>query len=90
MLDVLEALVQYRNSVFGHGGPRFESFFEQEMGPLLLPAINDLLEESTYEFLGRRGSRLVYITDLRTIDEDQIEVGLRELVWVWQPSGWRR
>jgi hypothetical protein len=50
------------------------------MGPLLLPAVNDLLEEGTYEFLGRRGSRLVYITDLRTIDEDQVEVGLRELV----------
>ena len=80
VLDVLEALVQYRNSVFGHGGPRFDSFFEQEMGPLLLPAVNDLLEEGTYEFLGRRGSRLVYITDLRTIEEDRIEVGLRELV----------
>jgi WD40 repeat protein/serine/threonine protein kinase/tetratricopeptide (TPR) repeat protein len=80
ILDVLDALVQYRNSVFGHGGPRFESFFEKEMGPLLLPAANDLLEENAFEFLGPRGSRLVYLTDLRTIDEVKVEIGLRELV----------
>jgi hypothetical protein len=80
ILEVLEALVQYRNSVFGHGGPRFESFFEQEMGPLLLPAANDLLEENAFDYLGPRGSRLVYLNDLRTLDEDKVEIGLRELV----------
>jgi hypothetical protein len=27
ILKALDALVQYRNAVFGHGGPRYESFF---------------------------------------------------------------
>src|SRR5262249_40728938 len=27
VLQVLDALVPYRNGVFGHGGPRFESFY---------------------------------------------------------------
>ena len=38
LLQLIDALVQYRNEVFGHGGPRFESFYAQEMGPLLFPA----------------------------------------------------
>ena len=32
LLQVLDALVQYRNGVFGHGGPRFEAFYEQRDG----------------------------------------------------------
>ena len=32
VMQVLNALVQYRNHVFGHGGPRFDSFFDKEMG----------------------------------------------------------
>jgi serine/threonine protein kinase len=79
-LELLDALVQYRNAIFGHGGPRFESFFAKEMGPLLLPALNEVLAEGSFDLLGPRGSRLVYVTELRTIAEDRVEVGLRELV----------
>jgi serine/threonine protein kinase/formylglycine-generating enzyme required for sulfatase activity len=80
LLQFLDSLVQYRNGVFGHGGPRFEAFYEQEMGPLLAPALNELLAEGTFDLLGPRGSRLVYLTELRTVDEDRVAVGLRELV----------
>jgi hypothetical protein len=78
-LELLEALVQYRNGVFGHGGPRFESFYEREMGPLLFPAANDVLAEGVLDLLGPAESRLVYLTDLRAVDGEQVEVSLREL-----------
>ena len=80
IMQVLDALVQYRNVVFGHGGSRVESFYAEEMGPLLFPAANELLAEGVLNLLGPRGSRLVYLTELRTIDEDRIEVGLRDLI----------
>jgi RNA polymerase sigma-70 factor (ECF subfamily) len=80
ILEVLDSLVQYRNLVFGHGGPRFDSFFEKDMGPLLFPAVNALLEQGVWDFLGPRGSRLVYLTELRTLDAEHAEVGLRELI----------
>ncbi len=80
MLQLLDALVQYRNLVFGPGGPRFDAFFEQDMGPLLLPAINDLLAENVVEWFGRPGSRFVYLTEIRMVDDAQTEIGLRELL----------
>jgi serine/threonine protein kinase/tetratricopeptide (TPR) repeat protein len=80
LLQVFEALVQYRNGVFGHGGLRFPSFYEQEMGPLLFPAANELLADEAFELLGPRGTRLVYLTELRMVDDGQVELGLRELV----------
>jgi serine/threonine protein kinase len=80
LLQLFDALVQYRNGVFGHGAGRFESFYEKEMGPLLFPAVNEVLGEGTLDILGPRGSRLVYLTELRTGDDGQVEVGLRELV----------
>jgi hypothetical protein len=79
LMELLDALVQYRNAVFGHGGPRFESFYAQEMGPLLFPAANDVLAEGVLDLLGPPGSRLVYVTDLRALDEQQFELSLREL-----------
>ena len=79
-LQVIDALVQYRNAVFGHGAGRFESFYEQEMGPLLFPAANEMLAEGMLDLLGPRGSRLVHLAELRMLDEDRVEVGLRELV----------
>ncbi len=78
-LQAFDALVQYRNGVFGHGGPRFPSFYEKEMGPLLFPAVNDLLAEGTLDVLGPRGGRLVQLTELRTLEDGRVEVGLREL-----------
>jgi WD40 repeat protein/serine/threonine protein kinase len=80
LLEVFDALVQYRNSVFGHGAARFEAFYDQEMGPLLFPAANELLAEGTLDLLGPRGTRLVLLTELRTQDDGRIEVGLRDLV----------
>jgi hypothetical protein len=80
LLELFDALVQYRNGVFGHGGPRFESFYDEDMGPSLFPAVNELLAEGTLDLLGPHGSRLVYLTELRTVAEDQVEVGLREVV----------
>jgi serine/threonine protein kinase/Tfp pilus assembly protein PilF len=79
-LQLIDALVPYRNAVFGHGGGRFESFYECEMGPLLFPAANEMLAEGMLDILGPRGSRLVHIAEVRMLDEDRIEVGLRELV----------
>jgi WD40 repeat protein/serine/threonine protein kinase/tetratricopeptide (TPR) repeat protein len=80
VLGLLDAMVQYRNGVFGHGGPRFASFYADEMGPLLFPAANDLLAEGLFEPLGVRGSRLVFVTELRTREDGRVEAGLRELI----------
>ncbi len=73
-------MVQYRNGVFGHGASRFDAFYEHEMGPLLLPAVSELLAEGVWDLLGPRGSRLVYLTEVRTVQEGRAEVGLMELV----------
>jgi formylglycine-generating enzyme required for sulfatase activity/serine/threonine protein kinase/Tfp pilus assembly protein PilF len=80
LLQLLDALVQYRNGVFGHGGARFESFYDREMGPLLFPAANELLAEEVFDPLGPPGSRLIYLTELRVVDEGRAELGLRDLV----------
>ncbi len=80
LFQLLDALVQYRNAVFGHGAARLASFYEREMGPLLFPAANDVLAEGTLDALGPRGSRLVYVTELRALDDSRFEVGIRELV----------
>ena len=80
VMQVIDALVQYRNGVFGHGAGRFESFYSDEMGPLLFPAANELLAEGTLEVLGPRGSRLVQVVELRMLDEGRVEVGLRDLI----------
>jgi serine/threonine protein kinase/tetratricopeptide (TPR) repeat protein len=79
-MQMIDALVPYRNAVFGHGAGRFESFYEKEMGPLLFPAANEMLAEGMLDVLGPRGSRLVHIAELRMLDEVRVEVGLRELV----------
>jgi serine/threonine protein kinase/Flp pilus assembly protein TadD len=79
-MQVLDCLVPYRNAVFGHGAGRFESFYEKEMGPLVFPAANELLAEGMLDVLGPRGSRLVHLAELRVLDEDHVEVGVRELV----------
>ena len=80
LLQLFEALVLYRNTVFGHGAARDEAFFEKEIGPLLFPATSELLAEGTFRLLGPSGSRLVQLSEVRTIDEQKVEVGLSELV----------
>src|SRR5262249_46641812 len=82
LLQLFEALVQARNGVFGHGAGRFESFYEREMGPLLSPAVNEVLGEGVFDPLGPPGSRLAYLTELRTLDDGRVEVGVRELMGV--------
>jgi hypothetical protein len=79
-MQVIDALVPSRNAVCGHGAGRFESFYEKEMGPLLFPAANEMLAEGMLDVLGPRGSRLVHVAELRMLDEERIEVGVRELV----------
>lgn len=80
LLDLFDKIVRYRNDVVGHGGPRFEAFFDNEMGPLMFPAVNEVLAEGTLDPFGSSGTRLVYLTEMRMIEEGKFEVSLRELV----------
>jgi eukaryotic-like serine/threonine-protein kinase len=80
ILSLLDSLVQYRNGVFGHGAGRFDSFFSEEMGPLLFPAVNELFDPNTLDLLGPKGARLVYIAEVRLLDSEHTEVGMRELI----------
>ncbi|MEM9416507.1 MAG: serine/threonine-protein kinase [Planctomycetota bacterium] len=80
LLDLFDKVVRYRNDVVGHGGPRFEDFFDNEMGPLMFPAVNEVLAEGTFDPLGAPGTRLVYLTEMRMVGEGKFEVSLRELV----------
>ena len=57
-----------------------ESFYESEMGPLLFPAANEVLAEGMLNMLGPRGTRLTYINEVRTVNEQRMEIGLSELV----------
>ncbi|MCE9554543.1 MAG: protein kinase, partial [Planctomycetes bacterium] len=80
LMEVIDALVLYRNTVFGHGAGRCDSFYEQEMGPLLAPAASEFLGEGIFDMLGPRGTRLVYINEIRLLDDRQIEASLSDLV----------
>jgi len=79
-LELFDALVQYRNTVFGHGASRVDSFYEEQMGPLLLPAVSDLLAEGVLDILGPRGSRLVLLAEIRAVGDQRMEIELRHLV----------
>ncbi|MBC8868505.1 MAG: serine/threonine protein kinase [Planctomycetes bacterium] len=79
-LELFDALVQYRNTVFGHGASRVASFYEKEMGPLLLPAVSDLLADGALDILGPKGSRLVFLAEIRATAGNRMELELRELV----------
>ncbi|HEX4147413.1 MAG TPA: protein kinase, partial [Pirellulales bacterium] len=80
VISLFDALVQYRNGVFGHGAARFDAFYEQQMGPLLFPAINELLAEGVLDLIGPSASRLVYLTEKRTLDDGRVQLAFRELV----------
>src|SRR5262249_23701903 len=67
LLELYDAIVGYRNGVFGHGAGRFDAFYEKEMGPLLFPAVTEVLAGGVLDALGPRGSRLVYLTEVRTL-----------------------
>jgi hypothetical protein len=80
LLNLFDTLTPYRNKVIGHGGVREPGFYELEIGPLLFPAANEVLAESVFELLGPPGSKLVSINEIRQIEKNQYEVGLREVV----------
>ena len=80
ILAVLEALVPYRNGVFGHGAVRFESFYAQDMGPLLFPALNEILADEVLAPIGPPGSRLIDLRDVRAVSEETMELSFRDLV----------
>lgn len=79
ILSLFDSLVQYRNGVFGHGAGRFESFFSTEMGPLLFPAVNELLDSQVLDPLGPHGAKLVYLAEIRLLDSGKTQIGVREL-----------
>lgn len=79
LLQLFDRLVQYRNAVVGHGGPRFEDFYENEMGPLIFPALNETLADGFFEPMGPHGAHLVYLTEMRMINMGEFEVSYREL-----------
>lgn len=80
ILQVLEALVPYRNGVFGHGAVRFESFYTQDMGPLLFPALNEILADAVLGPIGPPGSRLIYLHEVRAVSEEAMEIRFRDLL----------
>jgi len=82
ILEVIESLVQYRNVVFGHGAPRSAHFYEDELGPLLFPAANELLDKDILSPLGPPASQLVLITDVHAIASGEIEIGLKLLTGI--------
>lgn len=79
ILQLLDALVTYRNAVIGHGAGRFQSFYEENMGPLMFPAVNDVLDEGVLDMLGPPGSRLVLL-ERPSGSDGAAEVDVRELV----------
>jgi hypothetical protein len=80
LLELFTALVQYRNIVFGHGASRDESFYEDVMGPLLFPAVNDALQAGWIDLLGPPDSQLVFIREVKRADSDSYEVHGHSLV----------
>ena len=65
------------NECFAERIREADEFYEQVMGPLLFPALNDFLDR--FDLLGAEGARLVYITELRSRGHG-FELGARELV----------
>ncbi|MEM6552367.1 MAG: serine/threonine-protein kinase [Planctomycetota bacterium] len=80
LLDLFDALTQYRNAVFGHGGPRPETFYEQQMAPLLCAAAHDVLAPNVLPILGPEGSQLLHLQQVRETSDTRRELDARELV----------
>ena len=80
ILQLIDALVTYRNAVIGHGAGRATSFYEEEMGPLMFPAVNDILEEGVWDLLGPPGSQLVLLEQAAEGEDGRYEVEVRELI----------
>lgn len=79
LLELFGSLVQYRNAVFGHGATRHEAFYENEMGPLLLRAVNDVVGEDVLRWLGPDGSRLIYVREVRRVSKETVQVDAVDL-----------
>jgi serine/threonine protein kinase len=67
------------NIVFGHGANRSDIFYDKEMGPLLLPAVNEMLSEEIFTPLGTRKAYLVYLEEMRILSDTMVEITCRNL-----------
>ncbi|MEM1212061.1 MAG: serine/threonine-protein kinase [Planctomycetota bacterium] len=79
LLDLFDALTQYRNAVFGHGGPRPETFYEQQMAPLLCSAAQEALAPNILPILGPEGTQLLHLRQVRETSDTRRELDAREL-----------
>ncbi len=67
LLNLFDAVVRYRNAVMGHGGPRHTHFFNDRMVPLLMPAVDELLQPGMLDPLGEPDARLLDVQRLTPI-----------------------
>jgi branched-chain amino acid transport system substrate-binding protein len=79
ILQLFDLLVQYRNTVFGHGANRIAAFYESEMGPLLFPAATEVLSEGVLDLLGNKDARLIHISQVRKLNRTTVEVDAVDL-----------
>lgn len=78
IIQLLDALVTYRNAVIGHGAGRVQSFYEEEMAPLMFPAVNDIFSDGVWDMLGPKDSRLVLLESAEAVN-GHAQVEVREL-----------
>jgi hypothetical protein len=74
ILQLFDLLVQYRNAVFGHGANRIASFYESEMGPLLFPAVTEVLSAGVLDLLGNKDARLIHVSQVRKVNRTTVEI----------------
>lgn len=78
-MQLVNALVTYRNTVKGHGTSDRSTEFLAELVPLLFEGMNDLLAELTLKVFGSHGSSLVLVREIRQMDGDRREVEMLPL-----------
>lgn len=80
LLELFDSLLQYRTVVFNHGTSSIDGFYEEELGPLLFPAVNDVLGPGVLDLCGPGDSRLVFVRDVRRVTRDSFEVDGNALI----------
>ncbi|MCA9215711.1 MAG: protein kinase, partial [Planctomycetales bacterium] len=78
LMDVVDKLVPYRNTVLGHGAQQSQSFYDRK-APLFQPAVNDALNSELLRKLWPQDATLIFIEEKREIDEDVVEVEYLDL-----------
>lgn len=79
VLQLFDLIVQYRNTVFGHGANRVASFYSREMGPLLFPAVTEILSEGVINLLGSETGRLIHVSEIKKITRNEVEILAEDL-----------